>query len=458
MMKRSSTATAAISAHKWTTLPLVVAAGLVLAGCVGPLTKSPGIAGCAAFLRTAEGGTIDAALRSAAAGRRAVSESAGVEEVNLLILSGGGKYGSYGGGFLKGWSDAERSGTVAPAAIQRADIDIVTGISTGALLATFAAVGNAAPPASEQRRNADAAAVAAYQVNDPDLFVERGLLSAIRSNGLSDIRGRLDRIVDTLVRDNIAKVAALPAGRSILIGVVNLTDGRFYVADLVDVARSDAPNKADCYREILLASAAVPLQFPPRFIDGHPYVDGGVRFGTFLGREFTAGAQRSSRALATERGASVNAGAPGLWVNVRTIVNGNLSPHNPVNDPARAAACDDAPLDQITATCQPVQNDLLGIARRSAGDILVDQIYRDSLYRLSSDLRQAGVLGTAAFTYIPNSEIARGQCRRANPKYSFDRGYMTCLSGIGEANGRRQAWRDPEQTPGLMAVATTAPR
>ena len=51
--------------------------------------------------------------------------------VNILALSGGGSYGAYTAGVLNGWS---RSNT-------RPEFDVVTGISTGALIAPLAFLG-----------------------------------------------------------------------------------------------------------------------------------------------------------------------------------------------------------------------------------------------------------------------------------------------------------------------------
>src|SRR5688500_6758394 len=50
---------------------------------------------------------------------------------NVLVMSGGGSFGAFTAGVLAGWS---QSGT-------RPEFDVVTGISTGALLAPFAFIG-----------------------------------------------------------------------------------------------------------------------------------------------------------------------------------------------------------------------------------------------------------------------------------------------------------------------------
>ena len=50
---------------------------------------------------------------------------------NVLTLSGGGTRGAFGAGLLSGWTD---SGDIP-------EFDIVTGVSTGAVMATFAFLG-----------------------------------------------------------------------------------------------------------------------------------------------------------------------------------------------------------------------------------------------------------------------------------------------------------------------------
>src|SRR5205814_10288456 len=47
--------------------------------------------------------------------------------MDALIISGGGDWGAFGAGFLKGW------GKVPPGEMARPKFDIVTGVSTGAL-------------------------------------------------------------------------------------------------------------------------------------------------------------------------------------------------------------------------------------------------------------------------------------------------------------------------------------
>lgn len=415
---------------------------LVLVACAGPLTRPPGVVGCAVHFKPADGGRIEA-LERAFMRRVSLTQTGTPTQINLLVLSGGGKYGAYGAGVLEGWSRAERDGTLGAGAMKRADIDIVTGISTGALLATYAAVGNAETNLTA-RASVDRSMRAAYEVNDADIRKERGILQSLRSNGLSDIRGKLEARVRRMIDENWERLRAIPADRAVLVGMVNLTDGRFYVADLLEIARSGSPIAKDCYEEAVLASAAVPLEFAPRFIDGHGYVDGGTRFGLFLGSHFKDSAARA-----------VPAAAPGgaispLKVNFRAIVNGNLSPNDPADNPARAAACDSSTLSDASEKCAPVGNNLLSIVRRSAADILVDQVYRDSVMRLDSDLAQNGIRGTAGYLYVSNQRIADEDkvqlCHRAT-KTNFDRQFMDCLAGLGVRDGTQQNWMSLDTLP-----------
>src|SRR5215510_13052354 len=75
---------------------------------------------------------IEAIARQRDAQRRAAGVSPSAQ-MSYLAVSGGGSDGAFGAGLLAGWSDA---GT-------RPTFDIVTGISTGALIAPFAFLGRA---------------------------------------------------------------------------------------------------------------------------------------------------------------------------------------------------------------------------------------------------------------------------------------------------------------------------
>jgi predicted acylesterase/phospholipase RssA len=401
---------------------------VALAGCAGPLTTADtGVTGCAGFLERPSDFSLPAATGPVPPGGRVV---------NMLVLSGGGKYGAYGAGFLKGWQDAfadpVQRAKLGPDALAITDFTIVTGISTGSMLQSFVSVGTAGSPAGAAA--IEDAFTTYTNISDASLYKQKGLISSLMSNGTVDIRGRLDTLIDTKVGALWSNLRALPDDRRSLTGIVNLDNGQFYTVDLIAVAKSDTPNARRCYTEAILASSAVPLAFPPRFIDNSPYVDGGVRFGAFL-----------AEPLAT----SLMVGPDPVKVNLRVIMNNNLSANDPSDDAARAVRCDASGPAQAAADCGPLKNDLLTIARRSAGDILVAQVYRDSVYRLQRELEARGALQSSGFVWVSNEAIAAEGCKRAT-KDNFDTAFMRCLARIGQRDGFAQAWKSFDVTPSIV--------
>jgi len=55
--------------------------------------------------------------------------------IDVLIISGGGDWGAFGAGVLKGWGRVQGE-------LARPTFDVVTGVSTGALIAPFAFLGD----------------------------------------------------------------------------------------------------------------------------------------------------------------------------------------------------------------------------------------------------------------------------------------------------------------------------
>ena len=403
---------------------------LVLAGCAGPLTRpETGVVGCAPFLVAPSGYALPAQPR--ARGEAAT-------DIHVLVLSGGGKYGAYGAGFLKGWLEAESSGRLGADNPPLSAFTVVTGISTGAMLQTFATMGTLG--GAEGAAAIEDAYAIYTTVSDADLVRTRGLVASLRSNGLVDPAGGLEALLADRMARYWPRLQAMGPEHASLTGVVNLDNGAFYAADLLAIARANQPHGPTCARELVLASSAVPVGFPPRFIDGSPYVDGGVRFGAFM-----AGPLLDNLA----------ASGP-VRVHLRVIINGNLSPNDPQDDAARALACDESTALTAAGACKPMKNELLPIAFRAASDILVAQVYRDSVYRLQRELEARGMLESSGFAFVPNRRIADAGCKRAT-KDNFDNAYMRCLARIGHEDGLAQAWRSFSETPSEIAPGETAP-
>jgi hypothetical protein len=184
--------------------------------------------------------------------------------VDLLILSGGGDWGAFGAGFLKGW------GKVPPGTMARPAFDVVTGVSTGALIAPFAFLGD---DASIDK------VVHLYRNPKKDWVKPRGLLSLLSGGAAyADLPGLERELREALDMATLRRIAdAGSTGRILAVSATNIDTEEMHIWDVVDEARRAADKKnSRRVRQILLASAAVPGAFPPRHIDDTLYVDGGV--------------------------------------------------------------------------------------------------------------------------------------------------------------------------------------
>ncbi|NQT16744.1 MAG: patatin-like phospholipase family protein [Planctomycetes bacterium] len=193
-------------------------------------------------------------------------------KLNVLALSGGGSNGAFSAGVLNGWT---ATGT-------RPSFDTVTGISTGALIATFAFLGPAYD--GHVRRMYT-------EVSSDDIYQRRPKLAVLWSDSAAS-SAPLKRLVDSQIdRRVFCEVARAHAqGRRLFIGTTNLDTGRLVIWDMGAIASSGRPGAIKLYREIILASASVPGFFPPVPIEvtvnGRKYtelhVDGATTSEVFL--------------------------------------------------------------------------------------------------------------------------------------------------------------------------------
>jgi Patatin-like phospholipase len=184
--------------------------------------------------------------------------------VDILVISGGGDWGAFGAGVLKGW------GRVPPGAVARPTFDAVTGVSTGALIAPFAFLGD----------HQSIEKIAAMYRNPQDDWIRRRLLYAFLSGGASfvDIPGLEAQVRRTLDWDMLQRLAEEGRdGRILAVNTSNLDYGEMRVWDIVaEAQRALDTGKPDRVYDILLASSAIPGAFPPREIDGRLFVDGAI--------------------------------------------------------------------------------------------------------------------------------------------------------------------------------------
>jgi Patatin-like phospholipase len=223
-----------------------------------------------------------------------------------LAISGGGSNGAFGAGFLKGWTETGR----------RPVFKIVTGVSTGALMAPFAYVG---PPYDEPLRELYTT-TESRQVFAP-LSILQQLLFGESLADTGPLATLIGRHVDSAL---MARVAAAHArGRRLYIGTVDLDSQRFVVWNMGLIAASGHVGSLELFRKVMLASASIPIAFPPVFFEveaggrrhDEMHVDGGVGARVFL----TGGVFRHS--IMRERG--------GLGVareDFFVIHNGQLGP------------------------------------------------------------------------------------------------------------------------------------
>ena len=184
--------------------------------------------------------------------------------IDILIISGGGDWGAFGAGFLKGW------GRVPPGPMAKPAFDAVTGVSTGALIAPFAFLGD------EQSIET---IVGLYRNPKKDWVKQRWPLYFLPNNiSFAEVPG-LEREMREIVTLAMVRqiVEAGRDGRILAVNTTNVDDGSQRVWNLVaEARRAVETNDVDRIHRIMLASAGIPGAFPFRVINDELYVDGGV--------------------------------------------------------------------------------------------------------------------------------------------------------------------------------------
>jgi hypothetical protein len=191
---------------------------------------------------------------------------------NYLAVSGGGSAGAFGSGILNGWS---KEGS-------RPKFKIVTGVSTGALIAPFAFLGSSYDERLKE----------AYTTIDASkVFVAHGLLSLLWQESITDnapFKDVLAKYVDEKMLDQIAVEHA--KGRRLYVLTTDLDREEPVCWDMGAIAGSKSKDRLALFRQVLLASTSIPAIFPPVFIDvtvdgqkrDEMHVDGGVFMQSFF--------------------------------------------------------------------------------------------------------------------------------------------------------------------------------
>ena len=200
----------------------------------------------------------------------------------ILSVSAGGAWGAFSIGFLDGWGAGDPK--------QPPKFDIVTGVSAGAMIA----------PAIFLRDETLIAEVRTLygSLTESKVYTVRSPVALLNSPSLFDtapLRAKLETLftlsmVDTLASENDKRTLAVMA--------TNLDSGAPEVFDLTAIAADCCLSKGERRERIIaaiMAASAMPIAFPPEFIDVPPksdgknmYVDGGVRLHVFFANEFKA--------------------------------------------------------------------------------------------------------------------------------------------------------------------------
>jgi hypothetical protein len=202
-----------------------------------------------------------------------------------LALSTGGGDGAFGAGLLNGWSESGR----------RPEFSVVTGVSTGALMAPFAFVGSAQ----------DAGLKRAYtEYNAGDIFED-----VKTPESLVDTWPLRRLIAKEVTPELLAQVAeGHKRGRRLFIATTNLDAQRGVIWNMGAIAAKGDEAALKLFRDILAASTAIPGLFPPALIDVEAkgkktqemHADGGLGAQIFVAPESMLNTSGATKLPATE--------------------------------------------------------------------------------------------------------------------------------------------------------------
>jgi predicted acylesterase/phospholipase RssA len=297
------------------------------------------------------------------------------QTANFLAISGGADDGAFGAGLLTGWSDA---GT-------RPLFDLVTGVSSGALIAPFAFLGR-------EHDNQLREIFTKYSRQDIFTYNVSGLLEGAALVDDTPLAKLIERYVDAAFLQEVATERM--KGRILLIGTTNLDTQRPVLWDMGRIAMSNNREALPLFRKILLASATLPGIFPPVRIQvrvgGQNYdelhVDGGVTRQVFIAPSVFSYVAHNQKSDTTR-------------LRLYVIRNGKIEPE-----------------------WKPIKENMLSITQRSIATLIKNQGIGD-LYRIYSITKQDGIDFNLAS--IP-SDFGDTSSEPFDQRYMmalFDRGY-----------------------------------
>jgi hypothetical protein len=160
--------------------------------------------------------------------------------LNVLVMSGGGKYGAFTSGILVGWT----------ASGDRPTFDVATGISSGAIIATLAFLG----PKYDQMM---AQYFTTLQRSDVyKMQILRGLFTHSAVLTAEPLARILDRAIDAEFMCDLQ--AAYAEGRRLYVGTGEILTNRVAVWDITSIAASGRPDARELIVKVLTAACTPP--------------------------------------------------------------------------------------------------------------------------------------------------------------------------------------------------------
>lgn len=191
---------------------------------------------------------------------------------SVLAISGGAANGAYGVGLLNGWT---KEGS-------RPAFNIVTGVSTGAIIAPFAFLGSMYDDKLKDFYT---------KYSTKEIMRRKGLLQIFFSNSYMSNRPLIHLIEQNFNQQLLTEVAKeYSKGRRLYVGTTNLDAQEFVIWDMGKIASIGGDKALELFRKIILASVTMPIVFPPVYFDvevdhkmyDEMHVDGGATKQVFL--------------------------------------------------------------------------------------------------------------------------------------------------------------------------------
>ncbi len=309
-----------------------------------------------------------------------------------LALSSGGADGAYGAGVLAGMS----------AAGKRPDFALISGVSTGALMAPFVFAG---PKYDEQLR-------AAYTtIFAGDVFE----LGAKGGESFFDTWPLKDLIAKQVTPELLVDIAAEHRkGRRLIVVTTDLDTERPMAWNMGAIAAAGGEDALKLFRQVLLAAGSIPGAFPPVLIDVE---SGGKKFqemhadGGMCAQFYVAPEEL------TAAGSNYKLPADSLYVIINT---------------------------QLTSDFQVTERSLISIMGRGVS-VIVKTLTRTMIQRAYLAARQSGIDFALATIPVTFTEPSRGAFDTEYMKALFNFGFELGKGGTAFVSEPPAAWKRPNQ-------------